>query len=178
METITVKDKKFAISIPAEQLQARIAEVGAQLSKDLADKNPLFVAVLNGSFMFAADLMRHITIPCEISFVRFASYVGMESTGTVKELIGLSEKLEGRTVVIVEDIIDSGLTMQQLIENLRRQNPGSLHIASLLVKPEKLTVPLTIDYTCFEIPNDFIVGYGLDYDGYGRNLPAIYTVME
>lgn len=178
METITVKNKKFAISIPAEQLQTRIAEVGAQLSKDLADKNPLFVAVLNGSFMFAADLMRHITIPCEISFVRFASYVGMESTGTVKELIGLSEKLEGRTVVVVEDIIDSGLTMQQLIENLRRHNPGNLHIASLLVKPEKLTVPLTIDYTCFEIPNDFIVGYGLDYDGYGRNLPAIYTVME
>ena len=132
METVTVKDKTFTISIPAEQLQARIAEVGAQLSKDLSGKNPLFVAVLNGSFMFAADLMRHITIPSEISFVRFSSYAGMESTGKVKELIGLSESLEGRTVVVVEDIIDSGLTKQQL----------------------------------------------LDYDGYGRNLPAIYTVTE
>ncbi|RKV72534.1 MAG: hypoxanthine phosphoribosyltransferase [Alloprevotella sp.] len=161
METVTVKDKTFTISIPAEQLQARIAEVGAQLSKDLSGKNPLFVAVLNGSFMFAADLMRHITIPSEISFVRFSSYAGMESTGKVKELIGLSESLEGRTVVVVEDIIDSGLTMQQL-----------------LAQPEKVSVPLTIDYTCFNIPNDFIVGYGLDYDGYGRNLPAIYTVTE
>ncbi len=178
METVTVKDKTFTISIPAEQLQARIAEVGAQLSKDLSGKNPLFVAVLNGSFMFAADLMRHITIPSEISFVRFSSYAGMESTGKVKELIGLSESLEGRTVVVVEDIIDSGLTMQQLLVQLREHNPDHLHVASLLVKPEKVSVPLTIDYTCFNIPNDFIVGYGLDYDGYGRNLPAIYTVTE
>ena len=161
METVTVKDKTFTISIPAEQLQARIAEVGAQLSKDLSGKNPLFVAVLNGSFMFAADLMRR-----------------MESTGKVKELIGLSESLEGRTVVVVEDIIDSGLTMQQLLAQLREHNPAHLHVASLLVKPEKVSVPLTIDYTCFNIPNDFIVGYGLDYDGYGRNLPAIYTVTE
>ena len=124
METVTVKDKTFTISIPAEQLQARIAEVGAQLSKDLSGKNPLFVAVLNGSFMFAADLMRHITIPSEISFVRFSSYAGMESTGKVKELIGLSESLEGRTVVVVEDIIDSGLTMQQLLAQLREHNPA------------------------------------------------------
>ena len=178
METVTVKDKTFTISIPAEQLQARIAEVGAQLSKDLSGKNPLFVAVLNGSFMFAADLMRHVTIPSEISFVRFSSYAGMESTGKVKELIGLSESLEGRTVVVVEDIIDSGLTMQELLVYLQKFEPAELKVASLLVKPGNLQVKLNVDYTCFEIPNDFIVGYGLDYDGYGRNLPAIYTVVE
>lgn len=178
MDIVTVKDKKFSISITENQLRQRIAEVAAQISKDMEGKRPLFLAVLNGSFMYAADLMKNITIPCEISFVRFSSYDGMHSTGCVNELFGLAENIEGRTVIVVEDIIDSGLTMQQLLAKLRSHNPAELKVASLLVKPDNLEVDIDIAYTCFEIPNDFIVGYGLDYDGYGRNLSAIYTVME
>lgn len=177
MDIVTVKDKQFSLSISAQRIQERVAEVAAQISQDLEGKNPLFLAVLNGSFMYAADLMRNITTPCEVAFVRFSSYAGMESTGKVKEVMGLTENIEGRTVVVVEDIIDSGLTMQQLLANLREKNPAEIRVASLLVKPENVEVELDIAYTCFEIPNDFIVGYGLDYDGYGRNLPAIYTVM-
>ncbi|MDO5075014.1 MAG: hypoxanthine phosphoribosyltransferase [Bacteroidales bacterium] len=178
MNLVTINDRQFTISITAEQIQQRVAEVAAQIDKDLAGKNPLFLAVLNGSFVFAADLMRGITTPSEISFVRLASYEGMGTTGHVKEVLGLTENLEGRTVVIIEDIIDSGFTMQKLVADLRKQNPAALHLAALLVKPGNMQVELDIDYTCFSIPNDFIVGYGLDYDGYGRNLPAIYTVVN
>jgi len=134
--------------------------------------------VLNGSFIFAADLMRNITIPCEISFVKLASYQGTTSTGKIKEVIGLNEDLAGRTVVIVEDIVDTGLTMKQMIESLGTRNPESIHICSLLVKPDKLKVSLNIEYVAMEIPNDFIVGYGLDYDQQGRQLRDIYTIVE
>lgn len=178
MNLVTINDRQFSISISAEQIQQRVAEVAAQIDKDLAGKNPLFLCVLNGSFIFAADLMRGITTPSEISFVRLASYEGMGTTGKVKELLGLTEKIEGRTVVIIEDIIDSGLTMQKLLADLRAQNPAELLLTALLVKPGNLQVKLDIDYTCFSIPNDFIVGYGLDYNGFGRNLPAIYTVVN
>lgn len=177
MDIVTVKDKQFSLSISAQRIQERVAEVAAQISQDLEGKNPLFLAVLNGSFMYAADLVRNITTPCEVAFVRFSSYEGMESTGKVKEVMGLTDNIEGRTVIVVEDIIDSGLTMQQLLGNLREKNPAEIRVASLLVKPDNLEVELDIAYTCFNIPNDFIVGYGLDYDGFGRNLPAIYTVM-
>lgn len=178
MEPITVKDLRFSISIPAEEIKKRIAELAAQISSDLKGRNPLFLAVLNGSFMFAADLMRGITTPCEISFVRLSSYTGTESTGSVHELIGLNEDLSGRTVVIIEDIVDSGLTMRELLSMLKTKNPADVRIASLLVKPGNLKVKLDIPYCCFQIPNDFIVGYGLDYDGYGRNLPDIYTLVK
>lgn len=178
MELVTVKDKQFAISLPEERIQQRVAEVAAQISRDLEGKNPIFLAVLNGSFVFAADLMRGIATPCEINFVRFSSYEGMNSTGAVKELLGLNQSLKGRTVVVVEDIVDSGLTMKELLAYLQKFEPADLRVASLLVKPGNLQVKLDIDYTCFEIPNDFIVGYGLDYDGFGRNLPSIYTVVE
>ena len=151
---------------------------GSLNTSDLADKNPLFLSVLNGSFMFTADLLKHITIPCEISFVKLASYQGVTSTGVIKEVIGLNQDIAGRTVVIVEDIVDTGLTMQRLLETLGTRNPESIHIASLLVKPEKLKVDLNIEYVAMEIPNDFIVGYGLDYDGFGRNYPDIYTVVD
>ncbi len=178
MEPITVKDLRFNISIPAEDIKRRVAELAAQISSDLEGRNPLFLAILNGSFMFAADLMRGITTPCEISFVRLSSYTGTESTGTVHELIGLNEDLSGRTVVIIEDIVDSGLTMRELLSMLKTKNPADVRIASLLVKPGNLKVKLDIPYCCFHIPNDFIVGYGLDYDGYGRNLPDIYTLVK
>ena len=139
---------------------------------------PLFLSVLNGSFMFTADLMKRVNIPCEISFVKLASYQGTSSTGKVKELVGLNEDIEGRTVVIVEDIIDTGFTMERLVETLRARNPKDIRIATLLVKPDKLQVKLDIDYVAMNIPNDFIVGYGLDYDGKGRNYRDIYTVVN
>lgn len=128
--------------------------------------------------MFTADLMKNLTIPCEISFVKLASYAGTSSTGTVKELVGLNQDITGRTIVIVEDIVDTGLTMELLLKQLQMNNPKEIHIASLLVKPDKLKVNLDIEYVAMNIPNDFIVGYGLDYDGYGRNYRDIYTVIE
>ena len=178
MENIKVRDREFTVSIPEEKIKARVAEVAAQISHDLEGKRPLFLAVLNGSFVFAADLLRGIETPCEISFVRMASYEGTSSTGAVKQLIGLKEDIKDRTVVIVEDIIDSGLTMVHLLELLKEKQPADIKIAALLVKPGNLKVELDIPYCCFESPNDFMVGYGLDYDGEGRNLPSIYTVTE
>lgn len=178
MKTIQVKDKTFTLSIPESEILRGVSQVAERINKDLADKDPLFIAVLNGAFIFAADLFKRITIPCEISFVKLASYQGVTSTGKVKEVIGLNDDISGRTVVIVEDIVDTGLTMQRLLETLGTRSPKEIHIASLLVKEEKLQVDLNIEYKVLSIPNDFIVGYGLDYDGFGRNLPDIYTVME
>jgi len=178
MNTVKIKDKTFKTSIPEAVILEKIKVVADRLNKDMEGKNPLFLAVLNGSFIFAADLMRMITIPCEISFVKLASYQGTTSTGKVTEVIGINENLSGRNIVIVEDIIDTGLTMKRMIETLGTRNPASIHICSLLVKPEKLQVDLNIEYAAMEIPNDFIVGYGLDYDQEGRNLRDIYTVVE
>lgn len=178
MNTIKIKDKQFAVSIPEEQIIAEVERLAAQINHDLEGKNPLFLAVLNGSFMFAADLFRRITIPAEISFVKLASYEGTASTGVIKEVIGLSESITGRTIVVVEDIIDTGCTMQKLLENLGTRSPEAIHVCTLLLKPEKLKVNLDVKYVALEIPNDFIVGYGLDYDGYGRNLKSIYTVVD
>ncbi len=178
MSIVKVKDKTFRTFIPEAEIQQRVKAVADKLNEDMKDKNPLFLAVLNGSFMFAADLMRMITIPCEISFVKLASYQGTTSSGKIKEVIGINEDLKGRTVVIVEDIVDTGFTMKRMMEQLGTREPESLHICSLLVKPGKLQVPLDIEYAAMEIPNDFIVGYGLDYDQQGRNLRDIYTIVE
>ena len=178
MSIVKVKDKTFRTFIPEAEILQRVKAVADKLNEDMKDKNPLFLAVLNGSFMFAADLMRMITIPCEISFVKLASYQGTTSTGKIKEVIGINEELKGRTVVIVEDIVDTGFTMKRMLEQLGTRGPESLHICSLLVKPGKLQVPLNIEYAAMEIPNDFIVGYGLDYDQQGRNLRDIYTIGE
>ncbi len=164
--------------IPEAVIQQRVKAVAEKINRDLEGKNPLFLAVLNGSFMFAADLMRYVTIPCEISFVKLASYQGTQSTGTVKEVVGINENLSGRTVVIVEDIVDTGHTMKHMLESLGTRNPESLHICTLLLKPGKLQVSLNIEYAAMEIPNDFIVGYGLDYDQQGRNLRDIYKIVE
>lgn len=178
MSIVKIKDKTFETFIPESEIQQRVKAVAEKLNKDMADKNPLFLAVLNGSFVFAADLMRYITIPSEISFVKLASYQGTASTGEVKEIFGVTEELHGRHVVIVEDIVDTGLTMKRMLESLGTREPASLHICSLLVKPDKLQVPLNIEYAAMEIPNDFIVGYGLDYDQQGRNLRDIYKITE
>lgn len=176
MSIVKIKDKTFETSISAEEIAKRVKELGQQLSKDFEGKNPLFLAVLNGSFIFAADLMREITIPCEISFVKLASYQGTTSTGKIKEVIGINEDLSGRTIVIVEDIVESGLTMKRMIETLGTRNPASVHICTLFVKREKLQVDLDIEYSAFSIPNAFIVGYGLDYDQQGRQLKEVYSL--
>jgi hypoxanthine phosphoribosyltransferase len=155
-----------------------VKEVAARINQDMAGKTPLFLAVLNGAFVFAADLMREITIPCEISFVKLASYMGTVSTGKITEVIGINEDLTGRHVVIVEDIVDTGLTMQRMIETLSLRHPASISTCSLLFKPDKLQADINIDYVAMKIPNEFIVGYGLDYDQQGRNLRDIFTVVE
>ena len=178
MAVINILDKKFETSYPEEEILKRVKAVADRINTDMAGKNPLLLAVLNGSFMFAADLMRMITIPCEISFVKLASYQGTTSTGEIKEVIGINEDLTGRTVIIVEDIVESGLTMKRMIDTLGPRNPASIHICTLLLKPEKLKIDLNIEYAAMEIPNDFIVGYGLDYDQQGRNLRDIYTLVE
>lgn len=178
MDTIKILDKHFRISYPEAEILDKVKTVADRINLDMKDKNPLFLAVLNGSFIFAADLMRMIDIPCEISFVKLASYQGTMSTGKIKEVIGINEDLTGRTVIIVEDIVESGLTIKRMIDTLGTRNPASVHICTLLVKPEKLKVDLNIEYAAMEIPNDFIVGYGLDYDQHGRNLRDIYTLVE
>ena len=178
MKIIRVKDKEFKLSIPAEEINSAIEKLADQLNKDLQGKNPLFLVVLNGAFIFAADLYRKITVDSEISFVKLASYSGTSSTHEVKELIGLNEKLKGRTVVILEDIIDTGTTMQYLMNKLKYIGAAEVILVSLLFKPSAFRENFLIDYLGMEIPNDFIVGYGLDYDGYGRNYEAIYTITE
>jgi len=178
MGIVKIKDKAFRTSIPESEIKVRVKAVAQQISKDMAGKTPLFLGVLNGSFIFASDLMREMTIPCEISFVKLASYQGTTSTGKVKEVIGINEDLSGRTVVIVEDIVESGQTMKQMVESLGTRNPESVHICTLFFKPDKLKEELTLDYVAFRIPDDFIVGYGLDYDGLGRELKDVYTIVE
>lgn len=177
METIQVKDKKFAISIREKEILKEVDRVAEEINCDFAGKDPLFISLLNGSFMFTADLMKRINFSCEVQFVKFSSYQGTSSTGKVNEMIGLKGDLTGRTVVIVEDIIESGITMKYMLESLKAKNPKEIHICTLLLKPEMLKVELDIDYVAMRIPNDFIVGYGLDYDGYGRNYKDIYTLV-
>lgn len=178
MGVVKIKDKTFKTSIPEAEILEKVKVVADRINKDFEGKKPVFLAVLNGSFIFAADLMRMITIPSEISFVKYASYEGTSSTGKMKELVGMNQDLAGRHVIIVEDIVDSGFTMAHMIEDLKKHNPASVEICSLLVKPGNLKVNLDINYAVMEIPNDFIVGYGLDYDQEGRNLRDIYTIVE
>ncbi|WP_298711737.1 hypoxanthine phosphoribosyltransferase [Chitinophaga sp.] len=175
---IQVHDKKFVPYITEEKLQARIKELAQQISLDLEGKKPLFIAILNGSFMFAADIFKHLTIEAEISFIKLASYKGTKSTGNVITAIGLDEDLYGRTVVIIEDIVDTGKTLSQFLPQLEHQQPEKLMVVSLLTKPEAMTHPVHIDYLGFSVPNKFLLGYGLDYDGLGRNLPEIYQLSE
>lgn len=178
METIQVKDKTFRISIPEAEILKQVARVAAEINRDYAGQQPVFLAVLNGSFIFAADLLREITLPCEISFVKLASYEGVSTTGTIREIMGLNIDVTGRPVIIVEDIVDTGLTMAHMLDTLSKHNPASIDICTLLLKPEKLKVKLDVRYCALQIPNEFILGYGLDYDQQGRNTRDIYTVVE
>lgn len=178
MNIVTVKDKQFSLSIEAAKIQESIRSVAEKMNKELAGKKPLFVVVLNGSFMFASDLFKMLTIPCEITFVKLSSYQGTQSTEVVKTVLGLNENIEGRTIVIVEDIIDTGHTIEDMIIGLKVMKPAEIFISTLLFKPKAYQKSIKIDYVGIEIPNDFIVGFGLDYDGFGRNLPDIYKIVE
>lgn len=177
MPQIKVHDKTFDTYLSEETIQHKIKEMAEAISRDYAGRRPLFVAILNGSFMFAADLFKSLTIEAEISFIKLASYKGMKSTGSVITAIGLDEDLYNRDVVIIEDIVDTGRTLHKFIPSLEHQQPSSLKIATLLHKPEATVHPLTLDYVGFSIPNKFVLGYGLDYDGLGRNLKEIYQLV-
>ena len=178
MKTVTFKDKTFRVSISEAELLKAVDNVAEKMNADLEGKNPLFLIVLNGAFMFASDLLKRVEIPAQLSFVKVASYSGTASTGRVTELIGLNEEVKGRTIVIIEDIVDSGRTMYGMVEKLKSLGADDIRIATLFFKPEALKYDLNIDYAAMNIPNDFIVGYGLDYDGYGRNLRDIYTLIN
>ena len=177
MSRVKIKDKTFETSMTEAEIKQRVKELAQQMSRDLEGKNPLFLAVLNGAFIFAADLMREMTIPCEISFVKLASYQGTTSTGTIHEVIGINEDLSGRAVVIVEDIVESGLTIKRMMEQIGTRHPASVQVCTLFFKPEQLKEDLKLDYVAFSIPNDFILGYGLDYDQQGRCLKDLYTLV-
>lgn len=175
-KVITIKDKQFELFIEQKIIEQGIQQIAKQINTELEGKDPIFLAVLNGAFMFAGELMKEVSIPSEITFVRLASYRGLSTTNKVQEVLGLNESIKGRCVVIIEDIVDSGTTMVALKKELAKYNPLEVKIATLLFKPAALRQQLHIDYVALEIPNDFIVGYGLDYDGYGRNLKDIYKV--
>ena len=178
MKEVRILDKDFELFIDADTIQESIKRISADINRDLEGKNPIFVAILNGSFMFAGDLMKHVTIPSEITFVRIASYKGLKSTKNVMEVMGLKEDVKDRTVVILEDIVDTGYTIEKLLKQFETYNPKEIKVATLLFKPKALVTEVTPDYVALEIPNDFIVGFGLDYDGYGRNLQDIYKIKE
>ncbi len=175
-ECVTVHGKEFCRLISAERVEARVRELAARMNEELRNKRPLFLAILNGSFFFAADLLRHLDFLCEISFVKLASYQGTHSAGKIRELIGLNESLRGRSIVILEDIVDSGLTITYLQDKLMEYSPQEIRVAALLLKREALQRPVHVDYVGFEVPNIFLLGYGLDYDQLGRNLPGIYAL--
>ena len=178
MQKVKILDKEFEISIPSSEIQERVNAIAKQINTDLAGKDVIFLGILNGSFMFASDLFKKIELQCQITFLKVASYQGTMSSGNVKRLIGINEDIKGKTVVILEDIVDTGHTLDHIIRQLIGYEPAEIKIASFLFKPEAYTKDIPIDYVGKEIPNDFIVGYGLDYDGFGRNLEDIYSVVE
>ncbi|MCD6090835.1 MAG: hypoxanthine phosphoribosyltransferase [Bacteroidales bacterium] len=178
MKEVQLHDRHFSVSIGADEIDKAVQKVADKINIDYEGKNPLFLVVLNGAFIFASDLLKKVTINCEISFVKLSSYSGTESTHIVRELIGLDEILTDRYVIVVEDIIDTGITMENTIQKLKHLQAADVKIATLLFKPKSFRKNYNIDYIGMEIPNGFIVGYGLDYDGLGRNLPDIYKVIE
>ncbi|WP_339738765.1 phosphoribosyltransferase family protein [uncultured Sunxiuqinia sp.] len=179
MSNIKIFDKEFELFIPYEKIRSVVEKMADKMNDDLAGKNPLFLCILNGSFMFAAEVFKRITLlDAEISFVKLASYAGTQSSGEIKELIGLNESLKGRTVIVLEDIVDTGITIDNTIKQIMAHKPAEVQVATLLLKPDALVKEVNLDYVGIEIPNDFIVGYGLDYDGRGRNLIDIFKVVE
>ena len=173
-----IHDQNFDIFIPKKKIERRIKELSTRIDKDYAEKNPIFLSILNGAFIFTADFFREITIPAEVSFIKLKSYKKMATSGKVKELLGLEHNLFDRNIVIVEDIVDTGNTLGHVLDEFKELGAKSIEILTLLHKPEANQFPLELKYVGFDIPNEFVVGYGLDYDGYGRNLKDIYKVTE
>src|SRR5574343_64908 len=178
MPVIRVHDKQFEPYLTAEEIAQRIRMIAQQINENYAGKRPLFIAILNGSFMFACDLFKEIHIDAEICFIKLASYKGTKSSGHVITAIGLDMDIIGRDIIIVEDIVDTGKTLSEFLPQIHHQQPASIAIAALLHKPEATVYPLKIDYLGFTIPNKFVLGYGLDYDGLGRNIREIYRLCE
>ncbi len=179
MKQVKLKDKIFEVSFSSEKIQNTVTEIAKKINQDYKDKNvPLFISVLNGSFMFTADLLKQIDFNCEITFLKLSSYKGTSTTGSVKQLIGINEKISGRDIIVLEDIVDTGITLEEIVRELDKFGAASIKIVTLLFKPEAYKKDIEIDYVGKKIPNDFIIGYGLDYDGLGRNLPDIYTLKS
>jgi hypoxanthine phosphoribosyltransferase len=178
MSLIQVKDKKFVPYLTAAQIHEQVKRLAKEINTDYAGKNPLFIAILNGSFMFASDLFKELNCEPEVCFIKLASYKGTRSTGNVITSIGLDESLKGRHVIVLEDIVDTGKTLTEFLPQLHDQQPASLKIVALLHKPEALKYPIRMDYLGFNVPNKFLLGYGLDYDGLARNLKEIYRLVE
>ncbi len=171
-----LKDKSFRKYISAEKIEEAVNSLALRMNEELQGKVPVFIVVLNGAFIFASDLLKKISVDCEITFVKLSSYSGTQSTGKVQEVIGLNTSLKGRTVVIIEDIVDTGLTLVKFLEQVRNMEPADIRVAACLLKPEAFGEKFPVDYLCFSIPNEFVVGYGLDYDGLGRNSSDIYKI--
>ena len=178
MQEINILDKKFKISITAAEIEKAVDNMASKINSDYANDIPIFVAVLNGSFMFASDLLKKIKMNCNITFIKLTSYQGTQSTQNVQTLIGLNENIKGRRIIIIEDIIDTGITLNNLIEQINKYEPKDVKIATFLFKPQAFTKSYKIDYIGMKIPNDFIVGYGLDYNGFARNYPDIYKITD
>ncbi len=177
-KTIIIQDKKFRKFISSSKIQKAIDRIAKRINKDFADQRPVFLSVLNGSFLFTADLLKKIKMDCEVSFIKVASYSGIQSTGKVNSLIGLNEDFKGRSVIILEDIIDSGNTIEKTITELKKHNPGQIKIATLFFKPDLYKKNIKLNYVGIEVPHNFLVGYGLDYNGYGRNLNDVYVLTQ
>ena len=173
-----LKDKNFEKFILNDDIQAKVSELSDRINTELKGEKPLFVVVLNGAFIFASDLLKKVTIDCEIAFVKLTSYKGTESSGVVQQIIGLDLDIKGRTVVIIEDIVDTGLTLDHFRKTLSEMEPARVLIATCLLKPDAFKMRFPVEYVCFSIPNEFVVGYGLDYDGLGRNSNDIYKIVE
>jgi len=177
-EIVQVHNKHFEPFISEARIQKEVTRIAEEMNRDLADKDPVFLGILNGAFMFASDLYKQLTFPCQITFLKLASYSGTKSTGTVKQLIGINRDLKGRVVVVLEDIVDTGVTLETIIRQLSGYQPSEIRVATFLHKPEATVKEVKLDYVGMEIPNDFILGYGLDYDGYGRNFKEIYQLVD
>ena len=178
MLEIQILDKKFREYIPEQSIQEVIAQMAEKMNHDLAGKDVVFLGILNGSFLFAADIFRRINFPTRVTFLKLASYEGTSSSGSIKELIGWNEDVRKKTVVVLEDIVDTGNTLERIVGELKVRKVEEIKIAALLLKPEAYKKEFKIDYVGFEIPNDFVVGFGLDYDGFGRNFPSIYKLIS
>jgi len=178
MKEIHILDKKFREYLTEKVIKQRIEELAIQINNELSGKEVVFLGILNGAFLFAADLFRLIDFPARISFIKLASYQGTSSQGLIKELIGWNEDIKGKTIVVVEDIVDTGNTLERIVDELAIRKAAEIKIAALLYKPEAYTKNIPLDYVGFEIPNDFVVGYGLDYDGFGRNHSSVYTLID